>query len=52
MTAAALGDPELTLISLEHPLGGVDDATLAGRAASAAVQVAAWLGEVAGRRNA
>jgi hypothetical protein len=50
MTAVALGDPELTLITLEHPLGGIDDAALGTRAQTAADQIGTWRGEVAARR--
>ena len=52
MTALALGDPALTLVTLPHPLGGVDAAALGTRADEAAVQIAGWLTEVAERRKA
>ena len=51
MTAAALGDPDLTLITLDHPLGGVDATTLGARADAAARALEAWLADVAKRRN-
>jgi hypothetical protein len=51
MTAAALGDPDLKLITLDHPLGGVDATTLGVRADSAARELEAWLADVAKRRN-
>jgi hypothetical protein len=51
MTAAALGDPELKLITLDHPLGGVDATTLGTRADVLSREVEAWLADVAKRRN-
>ena len=51
MTAAALGDPDLKLITVDHPLGGVDPATLGARADAAARELESWLADVAKRRN-
>jgi hypothetical protein len=51
MTAAALGDPELKLIVLDHPLGGIDAAELGRRADAAAVELTGWLTDVSKRRT-
>ena len=51
MTAGALGDPGLMLITLEHPLGGIGPDALGERAQSAADQAAGWLAEVVKRRS-
>ena len=51
MTAGALGDPDLWLITLDHPLGGVDAPTLGERADVAARELETWLAGVAKRRN-
>ena len=51
MTAGALGDPGLTLITLEHPLGGIGAEALGARAQIAADRIAEWLAEVARRRS-
>lgn len=52
MTATALGDPELKLIVLDHPLGGVDATTLGARADAAVRELHTWIAEIAKRRQA
>jgi hypothetical protein len=45
MQMRALGDEDLKLIVVEHPIGGIDAATLAARCADAADQAVEWFDE-------
>ena len=51
MTASALGEPDLHLIVLDHPLGGVDAPTLSARAADAAAAIGEWLAPILAARG-
>lgn len=49
--ARSRGYPELPLLVLEHPLGGIDEATISDRAQSAHTQVLTWLAEIGDERR-
>jgi hypothetical protein len=50
MQLRALGDEDLDLIVVEHPIGGINAAALADRSAVAAEQALAWFDEQVRRR--
>jgi hypothetical protein len=52
MQMRALGDEELRLIIVEHPIGGIDAAALEARCADAAAQAADWFEEHGARPRA
>ena len=50
MQMRALGDESLDLILVDHPIGGINQATLAQRCQEAVPQALAWYEREAGRR--
>jgi hypothetical protein len=52
MQMRALGDDELDLIVVAHPIGGINRATLEQRYEEAVPQALDWFAREAGRRSA